>query len=179
MALGLLVRHPSLFAGATLIGVHPGLEEEEGRSARALADERWATLAEKGGVEAFLAAWEAEPLFASQRRLAPEVLAAQRTWRRSLSAAGLALSLRRVGLAGMPSYWGHLPALLVPVHLLAGEADEKYRRLAERARAALPHAHVSIIPGCGHNAILESPAAIAAALDEVSRASPSPQERLR
>jgi 2-succinyl-6-hydroxy-2,4-cyclohexadiene-1-carboxylate synthase len=158
MALGLLVRHRALFRRATLIGVNPGLEAD--RDARAAGDERWAVAAERG-LDAFLAAWEAQPLFATQRRLPAEVQGEQRRWRGELRGAGLALSLRVVGLAAMPDYWPALPGLDLPVDLVAGELDAKFRQLAERARARLPDAHLSVVPGCGHNVPLESPAAVA------------------
>jgi 2-succinyl-6-hydroxy-2,4-cyclohexadiene-1-carboxylate synthase len=96
------------------------------------------------------------------------------------SAEGLARSLRTVGLGRMASYWSSLAAIDRPVHLMAGALDDKFRALAERAAATLPRAQVTpqgsssiasqlvhrvtVVPGAGHNLLLEAPAVVAAAL---------------
>lgn len=166
MALGLLDRHRPLFAAATLVSANPGIDDGA-RAARAEGDERWAAMAEQQGLEAFLTAWGAQPLFATQQSLDGASLEAQRRWRGGHRAEGLALSLRCTGLSRMPSYWAMLPDLDLPVHLVVGEKDAKFRALAERANAALPRSVLSIVPDCGHNVPLEAPAATAGLLAEV------------
>lgn len=66
LALGLLVRHGSLFGGATLVGVHPGLPTEAERAARRREDAELERLLIEQGVEAFVDEWERRPLFATQ-----------------------------------------------------------------------------------------------------------------
>jgi 2-succinyl-6-hydroxy-2,4-cyclohexadiene-1-carboxylate synthase len=180
LALGLLVRHPARVSRATLIGVHPGLDSEAARAERRASDERWAAMLETEGVERFALAWSGQPLWRSQARLEPAVREAHRAERMASSAEGLARSLRTVGLGQMPSYWSSLAAIDRPVHLMAGALDDKFRALAERAVAALAQAQVTpqgsrsiasqqvhrvtVVPGAGHNLLLEAPAAVAAAL---------------
>src|SRR5262249_24349650 len=41
LAIGLLVRHPGLFTGATLVSAQPGLATERERLERRMADDRW------------------------------------------------------------------------------------------------------------------------------------------
>jgi hypothetical protein len=42
----LLVHHPDLFVRATIVGAHPGLDDETLRTERAQSDEQWARLLE-------------------------------------------------------------------------------------------------------------------------------------
>jgi pimeloyl-ACP methyl ester carboxylesterase len=52
----------------------------------------------------------------------------------------------------------------MPVTLVVGERDEKFRAIAERMAAALPDGEVAVIAGAGHAAQLERPEAVAAAI---------------
>lgn len=164
IGLGLLVRHGDLFARATLIGLNPGLGDEGARRERCLADERWATLIEREGVARFVLEWLAQPLFASQERLPWELRAVARARRLRHGPAGLAAAMRALGLGGMPDLAPSLPAIRIPVRLLAGAEDPKFVALATRLAAALPHARAQVIPGAGHDLTLERPDAVAAAL---------------
>ncbi len=167
LALGLLVRHHRLFAAATLIGTHPGLGDATERRDRAASDERLASRLERDGLEPFVDHWQSLPLFGTQRALPPEILAAQRARRLRHTPEGLAHALRTLSLGRMPDYRRHLPEIDLPVHLMAGERDEKFRRLAESMAAALPSAALEIVPAAGHNLLLEAPGAVAAAMMSV------------
>ncbi len=166
LALGLLVRHPGLFRSATLIGASPGLPDPRERDARADRDEEWARLLEQEGLPTFVAAWEALPLFRTQEALSPERRARQDEVRRSHDPGGLARSLRVLGLASMPDYRPRLAGVKMPVRLVAGEADLKFRGLAGEMARALPAASMTLVPDAGHNVILEKPEEIARLLRE-------------
>lgn len=161
LALGLLVRHPELFGAATLIGAQPGLATEAERAERRAADERRCDLLEQRGIEAFVAEWEAMPLFATQSRLSADALARQRAERLKHDPRGLARSLRLTGLGVMPSYAGALAGLRVPVTLVAGVEDAKFSALAHGMARAIPGARVELVAGAGHNVVLERPRALA------------------
>ena len=45
----------------------------------------------------------------------------------------------------------------MPVTLVVGERDEKFRAIAERMAERLPRAEVVVVPGAGHAAQLEQP----------------------
>ena len=64
----------------------------------------------------------------------------------------------------MPAYGERLTELRMPVDLVVGALDSKFRRLAEAMARKLPDARVQVIPGAGHNLPLEAPAALAALL---------------
>jgi 2-succinyl-6-hydroxy-2,4-cyclohexadiene-1-carboxylate synthase len=148
VALGLLTHHPYLFGGATLIGVHPGLASTTERAARVGADERWCQLLETRGVAAFLAAWQQQPLFASQRELAPRVADAQARIRAGHSESGLSRALRVLGLGQMPDYRG------------TGALDSKFAALAAALARQAPRVRLDLVPGVGHNVLIEAPAHI-------------------
>lgn len=166
LALGLLVRHPELFRSATLIGASPGLTDAAERAERAAQDEKWARLLDEEGLDSFVAAWEALPLFASQAGLPADALERQDRIRRSHDPAGLARSLRVLGLARMPDYRPQLPEVGIPVRLVVGERDDKFRRLAEAMAERLPRATVTVVPDAGHNLVLERPTEIAGLIRE-------------
>jgi 2-succinyl-6-hydroxy-2,4-cyclohexadiene-1-carboxylate synthase len=162
VALGLLVRHPHLFRSATLIGASPGLSDPAEREARARRDEEWARLLESDGLDPFVAAWEELPLFATQDRAPAAGLDAQRRIRLAHDPRGLARSLRVTGLAAMPDHRPALPRLDIPVRVVVGAEDEKFRALGQEMVALLPRGELRAIPGAGHNVVLERP-------DEVAR----------
>ena len=168
VALGLLVRHPELFSAATLVGVNPGLATDEARAQRREADAKWIHLLETHGLELFVEAWARQTLFASQRLLPREVVEAEHARRLQHTAAGLASSLRSMGLAGMPDWSPHLPEVRIPVTFVAGERDPKFSALARTCADRTPHARFEIVPGSGHNVVLERPDAIASLLERES-----------
>lgn len=163
-ALGLVVRHPGLFARAVLIGGSAGLATENERAARVASDEAWAARLEQNGLAPFADAWAAQPLFASQESLSREGRLREHSRRLSHTSAGLAASLRLHGLGRMPDFSAALPDLDVPCTLVTGELDAKFTALAARQAQAIPGARHVIVPGAGHNVLLERPDAVARAL---------------
>jgi 2-succinyl-6-hydroxy-2,4-cyclohexadiene-1-carboxylate synthase len=163
LALGLCVRHPALVARATLIGVHPGLSDDAELRERAEEDARWARLIEED-LERFAAAWEEQPVLAVRSPVPPARLAAHRALRLRHDPAALARTMLTLGLAAMPDYGPVLSGIAVPVDLVVGELDDKFRPIAESMIEQIPSARLHVIPGCGHNVPLEHPAALAALL---------------
>lgn len=164
LALGVIILRPELFDGALLVGVHPGLGTDAERTARRESDARWVALLRTEGINAFADAWERQPLFASQATLPPEVTARERRMRRSHDPLQLALALERLGLAEMPDYRDRLCQLPMPVSLVVGERDPRFLALAESIVPQLRKGRLVVVPGCGHNVVLEHPAAVAACI---------------
>jgi 2-succinyl-6-hydroxy-2,4-cyclohexadiene-1-carboxylate synthase len=164
LALALALGHPARVARLTLVSGQPGLATEAERAARRLADARWCTLLETRGIEAFVAEWEAQPLFATQASLPDAERERHRQGRLTHDPLGLARSLRVTGLGEMPDLLPGLGALGIPVTLLAGELDAKFAALAGRMAAALQLSSVVLAPGAGHDVLLEAPGVVRAAL---------------
>jgi 2-succinyl-6-hydroxy-2,4-cyclohexadiene-1-carboxylate synthase len=161
LALGMAIRHPERVERLTLISGHPGLANEDERRARRLADSAWVELLLSRGVEAFVDAWEAQPLWATQAGVSDAARRRRRATRLSHEARGLARSLRVTGLGDMPSYWGKLAQLGMPVSVLAGELDIKFSQIARSLVDALRYPTLEIVPGSGHDLLLERPEVVA------------------
>ncbi len=160
-ALGMLDRDPTHFSGALLIGVHPGLTDPEQRRARLMADQQRIEALRAKPLDEFLEAWQAQPLFASQRRLSDELLQEQRLIRSTHNADGLAASLRDSGLGQMPNYADLFRRLSIPVQLAVGGEDHKFGEIARALVKASPRCMLCVVDGCGHNLLLEQPTQIA------------------
>lgn len=161
LALALCLRHADRVADALLVGVSPGIEDEAERRRRRGWDDDQAALLERDGLERFVERWEMLPLFSTQT---PEMRAAQRAARRGHQAAGLAAAMRHLGQGRMPSLWAGLPSCEVPLRLMVGSEDHKYLALAERVAKLTPTSTVEIVPGKGHNLLVEAPEAVRRAL---------------
>jgi 2-succinyl-6-hydroxy-2,4-cyclohexadiene-1-carboxylate synthase len=164
LALHLALAAPSRVHALLLESASPGLAGEEERAARREADESLAASLEREGLEAFVARWEAQPLFACQARLPAAEREQQRALRLSHDARGLAASLRGMGAGVPPPLHHRLAELTMPVLLLAGEQDEKFRALAVAMRERLPRAHLAVVPQAGHSVHLEQPEAFETAV---------------
>jgi 2-succinyl-6-hydroxy-2,4-cyclohexadiene-1-carboxylate synthase len=144
-----------------LVGASPGLADAAEREARRAADEALAARIEEVGVEAFAAEWGAQPLFEGQDE---RVAAAAHADRLRNTPAGLAAALRGLGTGVMPPLWDRLGELAIPVTLVVGERDEKFRAIAERMAAVIPDCRLEVVAGAGHAVQLERPEAVAAAI---------------
>jgi 2-succinyl-6-hydroxy-2,4-cyclohexadiene-1-carboxylate synthase len=156
VALGAPARVSQLVLVSTSAGIGDELERAQRRdSDRALADEL-----ERIPFEQFIERWRTQPLFAGEPAA---VGALAREDQRRNRADALAAVLRGIGTGEMRSLWPRLAELRMPVTVLAGERDEKYRALGQRMVELLPDAQLVVVAG-GHGLLLESPAAVAGAL---------------
>jgi 2-succinyl-6-hydroxy-2,4-cyclohexadiene-1-carboxylate synthase len=138
-----------------LISVNPGIDDDA-REPRRIGDAAWVQMLRERGIEPFIAAWEAQPLFATQARVDASRRAARRAQRLGLDAEQLARSLEVMGLAEMPDYRG---AVDKRVALIVGADDQKYLAIAGGFDV-----HREVIAGAGHDPTLEQPAALATAI---------------
>lgn len=161
VALSLALRAPDRLVSLSLIGASPGIADAAERAARAEADDAWAARLTAEGLPAFVDAWLAQPLFASQALLPAARRRAERSRRLAQSPAGLAESLRHLGTGRMPPLWDHLPRLALPCLYLAGALDTRFLALGHRMAQLTPRLSVQAIPDAGHAAQLEAPEAVA------------------
>jgi len=153
LCLRLALDRPDLVQALVLVGSSPGIGDEEIRTARRGSDEALATEIERIGTAAFLEGWMAQPMFATLEPQ-PEDLAA----RLRNTPAGLAAALRRLGTGVQEPLWDRLGDLSMPVLAVAGQADDRYARIAEdMAEAIGANAHVVALAGANHAAHLERP----------------------
>lgn len=145
--------NPELVRGLVLLSGTAGIEDATEREARRAQDRRTAARIEQEGLEAFLDAWLAQPLF---ENLPPE--RAFRAERLENTVAGLMSSIEQAGTGSQDPTWHKLHRLDMPVLVVAGAEDAKFAALGERmAREIGPNATLSLVEGAGHAAHLERP----------------------
>jgi 2-succinyl-6-hydroxy-2,4-cyclohexadiene-1-carboxylate synthase len=157
VALATGLAHPELFSTLVLVGATAGIDDPARREDRIAADRALADRIEARGVERFVDEWMALPIFASQARLGPAALQRARVQRLRNRAHALAHSLRGMGAGAQPPLHDRLPGLDLPVLLVVGEEDAKFRAIAGGLERLLPDARTVVIPRAGHAAHLESP----------------------
>jgi pimeloyl-ACP methyl ester carboxylesterase len=64
----------------------------------------------------------------------------------------------------MEPLWDRLGELTMPVTLVVGERDAKFRDIAQRMAASIGDSRVELVAGAGHAAQLEQPEVVAAAI---------------
>lgn len=151
---------PQRVSRLVLVSGTAGIEEAPRRQARIEADERLAAQIESEPLERFAQRWRAQPIFAEEPRRVRELALADH---RRNNTAGLAAALRGIGQGAMAPLWDRLAELEMPVLVLAGERDLKYRQLGQRMAAALPDGRLLVLGG-GHGLLLESPEEVAEAI---------------
>lgn len=158
--LHLALSNPELVRGLVLIGATAGIEDAQERAARRVQDLQTAARLQADGLEAFLDAWLAQPLFA---HLSAD--RAFRTERLENSIEGLVSSLEQAGTGTQDPSWHKLGRLTMPVLVVAGERDDKFSALARRMAIDIgDNATLALIPDAGHAAHLEQPTAFLAVL---------------
>jgi 2-succinyl-6-hydroxy-2,4-cyclohexadiene-1-carboxylate synthase len=155
------VSHPSRVASALLVGASAGIEDPDARGQRVRRDQALAARILDEGLEAFVDYWMALPMFASQKRLGEERLAAARRQRLAARPHGLAHSLRGMGAGAMPPLHRQLANLDLPVCLVAGDEDVKFTAIAADLARRIPGARAELIERAGHAAHLENPERLA------------------
>lgn len=152
LVLQLAVRRPGFVDRLVLIGATPGIVDDVERAERRRSDELLADRIVQVGVDAFLDEWLALPLFAGL-----DAEAAAVDDRRRNRAEDLAASLRNAGTGTQAPLWDDLSAIEVPVLLIVGEHDTKFRSIAEDMTARLPRPTLEVVQDAGHTAHLEQP----------------------
>jgi 2-succinyl-6-hydroxy-2,4-cyclohexadiene-1-carboxylate synthase len=163
---GRIALHAALALGPrverlVLIGASPGIADPAARAARRAADEALAAEIEGETIEEFANRWAATPVLAGQPREVSEPAHADRL---KSTPSGLAAALRGLGTGALPSLWERLPDLRIPVTMIVGERDEKFRALGEEMARALPRGDLVVVPRAGHAVHLEAPERVAAEL---------------
>jgi 2-succinyl-6-hydroxy-2,4-cyclohexadiene-1-carboxylate synthase len=162
VALHVALSAPERITNLVLVSTSAGIADPTARAERRRADRQLARELESTPFDRFVERWRSQPLFADQP---PHVGALAREDQLRNQPEALAEVLRGVGTGEMEPLWARLGELQMPVTVLAGERDEKYRDLGKRMADAIDGAELVVIPG-GHGLPLESPGALARVLSE-------------
>ena len=162
MALHVALQLPQMVSQLVLISGTPGLSTLAERSARLQSDNELADHIEKIGTSAFIDEWLALPIFSG---LSDQTN--QRNDRIRNTAKGLADSLRFAGTGTQEPQWTNLHQLSMPVHLIVGELDNKFRTIAKDMQPLLKSSEIKVVPNVGHTVHLEDPATTGLILDSI------------
>lgn len=156
------LRDPQPLAALAMISSTFGLDDPAERAARRDADERLARELETGGTERFADRWVALPLWDGDP---PAARAAQRAELAAGDADGLAAALRGLGPGAVPAVGDRLATLAVPLQVIVGSRDRRYRIIGARLVDLAPQpAGEVVVADAGHGLLREAAAAVAAAL---------------
>jgi len=144
------------FQRLILIGATGGLENETDREERWLQDVKWSELICSHGVDTFIDKWMQQPIISTQIASKTD----ERILRKKLlRPEPLAQSMLDFSNGKIPALWKELHRIRVPVALIHGENDVKFRTLHERMAGLLPICSIHEIPDAGHAPQLENPSA--------------------
>ena len=155
---------PKWLRGLILVGASAGLSASNERDSRQRWDNAMAEKLEQG-MDAFLRDWNQMDIIASQQNIEEKHLQQMQENRRRQNPEMLAKSMRIFGTGTMPSCWGKLSDVEIPVLLLTGEHDLKYRQITGEMQEILPNAETHIIENAGHCCHLEAPKQTARIID--------------
>jgi 2-succinyl-6-hydroxy-2,4-cyclohexadiene-1-carboxylate synthase len=161
VALHVALAAPERVTRLVLVSTSAGIEDPTERAERRAADRCLADELERIPFEQFIELWRTQPLFADDP---PEVGERARADQRRNRPDALAAVLRGIGTGEMTPLWERLGELTMPVTVVAGERDMKFRALGQRMVALIANAELVVIPG-GHGLVLENPGGTAKALD--------------
>jgi 2-succinyl-6-hydroxy-2,4-cyclohexadiene-1-carboxylate synthase len=161
VALHVALAAPERVTRLVLVSTSAGIEDANERAERRAADHRLADELERIPFEQFIERWRTQPLFADEP---PEVAELAREEQRRNRPHALAAVLRGIGTGEMTPLWDRLGELAMPVTIVVGERDAKFRALGERMATRIADAELVVIAG-GHGLPLESPIALARVID--------------
>jgi len=158
------VTHPKWFAGLILESASPGLKTAGEREERLKIDLARGKEIEGGVFQNFLEQWYQQPLFQFMQRQ-PGRLGEVIQDRLRQDPRKLARAVDIFSIGRQPNLSSPLSVLQMPVLLIVGELDEKYRHIAsEIAALRRGKTAIRVIPDVGHNAHWEAPVAFTEAV---------------
>ncbi len=161
VALHVALAAPARVTRLVLVSTTAGIEDPHERAQRREADRRLADELERAPFEQFIERWRTQPLFAGDP---PAVQALAREDQRRNSPQALAAVLRGIGTGEMEPLWDRLGELQMPVRVVVGERDAKFRAIGERMIGSISHSEIVVVVG-GHVLPLEDPDRLAGLLN--------------
>ncbi len=155
LALYLALHYPEHFCKVVLESSSPGLKTQAERDQRLHWDLSLAAYLETADLTTFLDWWYSQPLFQSLQEHPDFKTLCQR--RLNNNPLELARSLRQLSMGQQPSLWSQLPDNQVPLLLLVGALDQKFKAINTEWASLSQKIYLKVVPQCGHNIHFEQP----------------------
>jgi len=153
LALHIALLHPDSVRRLVLISGSPGLRTPAEQIERQQSDEHLAQEIIQVGVSHFVSKWLSNPMFSNLVSTEGDIKDRLRN-----SVDGLVSSLRLSGTGSQQSLWDRLSELSMPVLLIVGENDQKFRQInSEMKNLISSQTELVIIQNAGHAVHLEQP----------------------
>ncbi|KAL0396872.1 UNVERIFIED_CONTAM: protein PHYLLO, chloroplastic [Sesamum calycinum] len=160
---------------AVIISGSPGLIDNDARATRKAKDDFRASTLVSNGLEFFMQTWYAEELWASFRSHPKfKQVVTNRLQHDDLHTLGKILSDLSIGR--QPSLWEDLKTCKVPLQLIVGEKDAKFKAIAREMHTRISHENKSSdsppvveISNAGHAVHLENPLAVITAIRQIMK----------
>jgi 2-succinyl-6-hydroxy-2,4-cyclohexadiene-1-carboxylate synthase len=153
LALHIALLHPDSVRRLVLISGSPGLRTPAEQIERQQSDEHLAQEIIQVGVSQFVSKWLSNPMFANLVSTEGEIKDRLRN-----SVDGLVSSLTMSGTGSQQSLWDRLSELSMPVLLIVGENDQKFRQInSEMKNLISSQTELVTIQNAGHAVHLEQP----------------------
>lgn len=152
LALQVALDRPDLIERLVLVSATAGIRDAAERAQRRADDDALAATVEPDGVDAFVRAWMARPMFARVPADAVGVAARLRQ-----TPSRLIQQLRVLGAGAMPDLWPRLGELTMPVVVVTGRHDAKFTAIGHELAAAVGGEVRRVEVDAGHAVPLELP----------------------
>jgi 2-succinyl-6-hydroxy-2,4-cyclohexadiene-1-carboxylate synthase len=149
LALYLTINFPDKFTKVVLESASPGLKTQEEQLLRIARDSQLAQELETKDFKAFLNNWYAQPIFSSLKKYSDFDSMIER--RLENKPSELAKSLRNLSTGIQPSLWEKIQYNQIPLLLLVGEYDDKFKAINQEISAISKVSQLKIVRNSGHN----------------------------
>lgn len=164
LALYLTINFPDRFTKVVLESASPGLKTQEEQLLRIARDRQLAEELETKDFRAFLNNWYEQPIFNSLKKYSDfDSILEHRLENKPLE---LAKSLRNLSVGIQPSLWEKIKDNQIPLLLLVGEYDNKFKLINQEMANISQISQLKIIRNSGHNIHWEN---VRAFIEEVSK----------
>jgi 2-succinyl-6-hydroxy-2,4-cyclohexadiene-1-carboxylate synthase len=155
LALHLALHHPRRWNKLVLESTSPGLQIDNEKKERWKDDQALAAKLENGEIKDFVNAWYAQPIFTSLHHHPRFIELKKSRWENDRFE--LARCLRGMSTGKQTSLWNKLAQIQIPVLMLVGEYDPKYKIIANEMKKICSKLQVRVVENCGHMIHFENP----------------------
>ncbi len=155
LALYLAAHYPERWSKLIIESASPGLPAGSEKKARWQEDQKRAAELELGDMQRFVTAWYEQPIFTSLHHH-PQFSELQRS-RGQNYPFEIARCLRGMSAGKQESLWNKLIEIPLPIMMLIGEYDPKYKKIGTEMKQRCPALEMKVVDNCGHMIHFENP----------------------